>query len=272
MEGAAAYRGNGMYTKADLMRDLREMGLAPTDAVMIHSSMKAIGPVEGGADTVLDALMAYFAPGLLMMPTHTWAQMNERYNVFDRATEPACVGILPNLFMKRPGVVRSLHPTHSIAAYGPQAEAFVAGEENCTSPCTVGGCWHRLRSVGAKILLVGVTHTRNTYIHAVEEALDVPERLAEKPSAFIVVMPDGSRKTVWQHRHYNAKEPHVSEHYDKLMEGYFETGAAVRARLGDAACILCDCDAIYRTTERVLAHEINAFLDRDEIPAAWWRT
>ena len=260
-----------MYTKADLMDHLRQMGLKPTDAVMMHSSMKAIGDVEGGAETVLDALMEYFAPGLLMLPTHTWAQMNPSYNVFDPATEPACVGILPNLFMKRPGVVRSLHPTHSIAAYGPGAEAYIAGEENCTTPCSKGGCWERLRSIGAKILLVGVTHARNTYIHAVEECLDVPERLAQTPAYFTVIMPDGTKKEVIQYRHYNVNEPHVSEHFVKLHDGYLETGAAVETRLGNAKCLLCDCDAIYRTTERVLAHEINCFLDRDEIPAAWWR-
>ena len=123
-----------MYTKQNLKDHLRDMGLLPTDAVMIHSSMKAIGEVQGGADTVLDALMEYFAPGLLMLPTHTWAQMNETYNVFDPQTEPACVGILPNLFMKRPGVVRSLHPTHSIAAFGPSAQAYIDGEINCTTP------------------------------------------------------------------------------------------------------------------------------------------
>ena len=134
-----------MYTKADLIGHLQQMGLKPTDAVMIHSSMKAIGAVEGGADTVLDALMEYFAPGLLMLPTHTWAQMNPDYNVFDPKTEPACVGILPNLFMKRSGVVRSLHPTHSIAAYGPGAAQYIEGEENCTTPCSKGGCWEKLR-------------------------------------------------------------------------------------------------------------------------------
>lgn len=129
-----------MYTKQDLKNQLQEMGLQPTDAVMIHSSMKAIGEVEGGADTALDALMEYFAQGLLMMPAHTWAQMNAQYNVFDPAKEPACVGFLPNLFLKRPGVVRSLHPTHSMAAYGPAAADYVAGEENCTTPCAKDGC------------------------------------------------------------------------------------------------------------------------------------
>ena len=260
-----------MYTKEDLILHLQEMGLNPTDAVMVHSSMKSIGAVEGGADTVLDALMEYFAPGLLMLPTHTWDQMNPEYNVFDPKTEPACVGILPNLFMKRPGVLRSLHPTHSIAAYGPNAAEYIAGEENTLTPCAKEGCWGRLREIGAKVLLVGVTHARNTYIHAVEEFLDVPERLAQEPAYFTVIMPDGSHKQVVQYRHYNAEVPVVSEHFVKLHQGYLETGAAVEARFGDAKCILCDCVGIYRTTERVLAHQINCFLERDEIPAAWWR-
>ena len=108
-----------MYTKKDLLSDLHNMGLQSTDAVMVHSSMKSIGEVEGGADTVVDAFMEYFGEGLFMTPTHTWAQMSSSYSMFDPETEPACVGIIPNIFRKREGVVRSLHPTHSIAAYGP---------------------------------------------------------------------------------------------------------------------------------------------------------
>ena len=259
-----------MHTKQTLMRQLREMGLRPEDKVMMHSSMKAIGMVDGGADAVLDALMEYFEPGLIMMPAHTWAQMNDSYNVFDPAAEPSCVGLLSNMFMKRPGVVRSLHPTHSIAVWGRGAAAFAAGEENSTTPGTPGCCWNRLYSEGAKILLVGVTHVRNTYIHAVEEMLVVPERIADTPSEFHIVMPDGSRRQNLQYRHYNRFEPHVSEHYDKLKECYFETGAAKPASLGDAACILCDCGELYRVTRHVLSHQINALLELDEIPRSWW--
>ena len=49
-----------MYTKQDLIQCLKDMGLKSTDAIMVHSSMKAIGEVEGGADTVVDAFMEYF--------------------------------------------------------------------------------------------------------------------------------------------------------------------------------------------------------------------
>ena len=69
-----------MYTKQDLTAQIQAMGLRRTDAVMLHSSMKAIGEVEGGADTVLDAFMEYFSEGLFMTPAHTWAQMSEEYS------------------------------------------------------------------------------------------------------------------------------------------------------------------------------------------------
>ena len=55
------------YTKLDLLQDLADMGLTGQETILIHSSMKSIGPVDGGADTVLDALMEFFRPGLLLV-------------------------------------------------------------------------------------------------------------------------------------------------------------------------------------------------------------
>ena len=46
------------YTKQTLQQDLAAMGLTGTETILIHSSMKAIGVVEGGADTVLDVCIA----------------------------------------------------------------------------------------------------------------------------------------------------------------------------------------------------------------------
>ena len=116
------------YTKQTLQQDLAAMGLTGTETILIHSSMKSIGAVEGGADTVLDALMEFFAEGLLLLPTHTWQFIDQDHPVFDVRRSPCCVGILPELFRQRPGVVRSLHPTHSIAACGRGAAEYLAGD------------------------------------------------------------------------------------------------------------------------------------------------
>lgn len=262
------------YTKEILKQHLSDMGLTGKETIMIHSSMKSIGEVDGGVDTVVAALMEFFKDGLLLTPTHTWKQMSEEYNVFDRATEPACVGLIPNTFMKKVGVVRSLHPTHSIAAYGKRAEEYIKGEENATTPCPPEGCWGRLKDENAKILLLGVTHIRNTYIHSVEEMFDIPNRFTDKTTRFHIVMPDGSQKIVDMNRHTQIKRvgyiEEISDNFDKMKEGYFNTGAAKSVQFGDAECILCDAKKLYEVTGKILEKEMNCFIDREAIPSEWY--
>lgn len=259
-----------MYTRDDLKNAMKEMGIKPTDTLFIHSSMKSIGEVEGGADTVLDAWMEYMSEGLLMLPTHTWASMSEEHNIYDPETEHSCVGILTNLFMKRENVVRSLHPTHSIAAAGADSKEYIKGEENLTTPCAVGGCYDRLRERDGKILLLGVNHIRNTFIHSVEEVLNVPERLTEKPVLFQIKMPDGTLKESHMHRHYNKTTAHISEKYSKLEQAFYDNGVAKKVSFGDASCILCDARGIFEVTKKVLSHQINCLIELEEIPREWW--
>lgn len=259
-----------MYTKQDLKNAIREMGIGSTDTLIIHSSMKSIGEVLGGADTVLDSFMEYLMEGLLILPTHTWASMNGAHNEYDPNKEPSCVGILSNLFMKREGVVRSLHPTHSVAAFGKDSKEFIKGEEEITTPCAVGGCYDRLRERNGKILLLGVNHIRNTFIHSVEEVLQVPERLTEKPELFNIHMPDGSLKESYVYRHYNKKMAHISEVYTKLEKAFYDNYVAKQIKFGDATCILCDAKGIFEVTKKVLAHQINCLMELDEIPKEWW--
>lgn len=258
------------YSKAMLERQLEAMGLKRSDTVLVHSSMKAVGDVEGGAETVLDALMSYFSEGLVLMPSHTWAFMKEEGQIFDSKNSESCVGILTNLFLKRDGVVRSLHPTHSVAAYGNNAVEYIEGEEYCNTPCTPGGCYDRLRAVNGKILLIGVGHERNTFIHSVEEVLNVPNRLSDKPKLFYTVMPDGSLKGIYMRQHYNAFQPHISEDFVKLTEAFYQKGAARKSQFGEADCILCDACGVFEITRHVLAPEPECLVTRKEISPERW--
>ncbi|MDE6700020.1 MAG: AAC(3) family N-acetyltransferase [Acetatifactor sp.] len=259
------------YTKSDLKRQLQDMGLQGDETILIHSSMKAIGSVEGGADAVLDALMEFFRDGLLLLPTHTWKTVHEEQPVFDVKREDACVGILPNLFMRRDGVIRSAHPTHSMAGYGRDAKAYLAGEELCNTPCTPGGCYDRLRSVAGKILLIGVGHERNTYIHSVEEVLNVPNRLSAKPMKLQVIMADGTVRDVYMRKHYNPDQPHISEDFVKLTQAFLDCGAAENFLFGSADCILCDAGKIFEVTRHVLAPDPECLITCREIAEDRWK-
>ena len=168
-----------MVNKGDVYALLSGLGVKSSDTVMIHTSMRAIGGVEGGCDGLIDAFCEYLSDGLFLIPTHTWANVNREQPIYDvRSTEP-CIGALPTVAAFRYDGVRSLHPTHSVAAFGKRASEFVKGEEKASTPCTEGGAWRRLYDEDAWILLLGVGLDKNTYIHAVDEILDLDGKLGE---------------------------------------------------------------------------------------------
>src|SRR5690554_2350818 len=204
-----------MFTKKQLLEQISALGIQPADTLLVHSSMKAIGEVEGGADTVLDAFIEYLQDGLLILPTHTWWQINSEYNVFDVVNEPTCVGILTELFRKRPGVIRSWHPTHSVAAIGKDAADYVKGEEAFDTPCPREGCYGKLYDRKAKILFIGCGLRRNTTIHGVEEWNNVPNRLTKEHQLLWIKTPTGEMIERPMYRHA-APISDVSANYGKL--------------------------------------------------------
>ncbi len=262
--------GSSMYTKHDLIDSIFKIGILPTDTLLVHSSMKAIGEVEGGADTVLDAFIEYFDDdGLLIFPTHTWDQINDEYNVFNPMTEPSCVGLLTNLFRKRPGVVRSLHPTHSVAALGKDATLYTAGEEFFDTPCSRNGCWGKLYDRKAKILFLGCSLKKNTFIHFVEEWNDIPNRLTEKPRKLKIVTPDGKEldRTLFSHYFPNGD---ISFNYDKMLDPFLHYQIAKKGMIGDAESYLCNAVKMAEITTKYLKINPKLFEDGNPIPEEWY--
>ena len=190
-----------MYTKQDLIYDLEKLGVQRTGTLMVHLSYKAIGDVEGRGDAVLDALSEYMQPGLLVLQGHTWDNVGDRNPVMDVLHTPTCVGMLTEMFRKRPGVFRSLHPTHSLLALGTEAEEFISGEEKMNTPCGEKGAYYKLWQQNAQILLIGVNFTRNTYIHGIEEWDGAEGSISEKKTDLYVINEQGQRIYTPQYRH-----------------------------------------------------------------------
>lgn len=259
-----------MYTKKEIINHLSNIGIKPEDTLLVHSSMKAIGDVEGGAETVLDAFIEYMKPGLLIFPTHTWKQISDTYNVFNPKTEPSCVGILTNLFMKRPGVIRSLHPTHSVAAIGKDAESYTKGEEQWGTPCARQGCWGKLYDRKAKILFLGCTLKRNTYLHGVEEWQKIPVRLTEKPQNLKIITADEQiiDRPLYRHHHPVID---VSENYDKMEEPFLHNGIIKKGMIGDANSYLCDAVGMADLTSSFLLRNPDLFGDSLPVPVEWYK-
>jgi aminoglycoside 3-N-acetyltransferase len=252
-----------MYTKQSLINQMHEMGLSPIGTLLMHSSMKSIGIVDGGANTVLDALSEFMAEGLLVLPTHTWLNINASHPRFYVRDSPVCVGILPELFRKRQGVIRSWHPTHSVAVLGKDAEEFVAGDERFDTPCARGSVWGKLLDRKASIILVGVDLRRNTFIHGIEEWLDIPGRLTDSHEPLITVLSDGTEIPVPSRRHCGLS---WSMHFWKVEEILLRRGAMRLGRLGDAEVRICDTLKLTKVLVPMLRDNPQLFSDNESLP------
>ena len=205
-----------MLTREDIHQFLRHIGVRADSTVLVHTSMRSLGPVEGGCDGLIDSFTSYLTDGLFLVPTHTWANVNRSNPLYDVKTTAPCIGALPTVAAFRKDGIRSLHPTHSVAAFGKKAKEFVVGEEDSQTPCPKGGVWARLCAENTVILLLGVGLNRNTYIHAVDEILDLPDRLGE-PYTVTVVDYDGKRMAHSFRPHHNAGSEYF-ENYRKPLE------------------------------------------------------
>lgn len=225
-----------MHTKESLIKDIERLGIDKCGTLLVHSSMKSIGEVEGGADTVLDTLSEYMKEGLLVLPTHTWSYINANNPKFYVLSSPSCIGILPEIFRKRPEVIRSYHPTHSVAALGRDAAEFTADDYKFDTPCARGSSWGKLLDRKAKIMLIGVDLRRNTFIHGIEEWLDIKGRLTDTHEQLYTVLNDGMEISVPSRRHIG----HTSERYERVETILEAEGAMYKGRFGNATVRICD--------------------------------
>ena len=229
-----------MFTKEHRKKQLAELGLCQNDTVTVHTSMKAIGEVEGGADTVIDAFCETLCEGLFLVPTHTWANVGRSQPVYDVRSTPACIGALPRTAATRRDGYRSLHPTHSLWGHGKGAEEYLRGEEAFCTPCAPTSAYGRLAEVGAKILLIGVGNDKNTFIHAVEEMADVPNRLSSEPLSLTVIDHNGNAIPVSMHRHFCTETNDVSRYFVNFEPALVACGAQTLGKLGNAQVRVVD--------------------------------
>jgi aminoglycoside 3-N-acetyltransferase len=224
-----------MHNTKTFLNDLTALGIDPQGTLMVHLAYKAIGEPEGKGAAVLDALEEYMKPGLLVLPSHTWRNVGAENPVMDVLYTPTCVGYLTEVFRRRPGVCRSLHPTHSLAALGEDAEAFLSGEEKIEYPCGKGGAYYKLWERDAQILLIGVNFTRNTFIHGIEDWDGAEGSISPEKTDLYVINKEGRRLYTPQYRHCArlGSETFVKLEPDALAEGILAIG-----RFGNAAARL----------------------------------
>jgi aminoglycoside 3-N-acetyltransferase len=263
-----------MYDSDSLTADLRALPLPEGAILLLHSGMRSLGPVQGGADAVISALRAALGPGgTLLAPAfttdlidpYTWPvppppEERERrmaqMPAFDPATSPPHrMGAIANALWRTPGALRSRHPVTSWVGVGPRAEELLADQplddpEGRQGP--VGRAWQ----ADAWILLLGVDHDANTSVHLAESLLEMPH-LLELPDRW----PDDSQGArVWREVRKTTK---CSDGFVKLRLPLQRVGVLQTGRVGDASVQLMRAQELVEVAVALLSEDPVALLCDD---------
>ncbi len=236
-------------TRNDIVRGLRRIGIGPGSVLVVHGSLRSFGHVVGGAETVITALQETVEPrGLVIMPVHSNSLAGRPgIRPFDPESSPGETGRVPEVFRHQPGVLRSLHPTHSVAAWGDRAKELIADHEH-RSPVGRDSPLHRAAQWGGEVLQFGVGHGTNTTLHLAEVLagvpyLQVPYRQAWGKTALIRRM-DGSVEEVGM---VNGEQPACSAGFVAIEPLLEQRGLTRETRIGRSRVRLTPAEPMLRT-------------------------
>lgn len=199
-------------TAESLARDLRALGLAAGQAVIVHVALSKLGWTVGGGQTIIHALMDVLTPeGTLVMPAQTadnsepahwrnppvpetwWPVIRAHTPPYDPQTTPtAYLSAVAEIFRGFPHVMRSRHPMISFTAWGAGAQEIVR-EQTLEAPIGDDSPIARLAEMDGRVLLLGVDHSVNTALHLAEHRARITHRVERQGSA---VWMNGQRRWV----------------------------------------------------------------------------
>ncbi len=158
-----------VLTQDHIAIHLRRLGVQPGDVLMIHSSLRSMGHVVGGAPTVVDALLEVLGPtGTLVGPSFNYETALDPNFVLDLPNTPSDMGAIADEIRRRAGNNRSRHLTHSVSAIGRHAQTIVTAPG--PTAWSADGPLGTVFKLNGRFLLLGVTYQSFTACHLLEVA------------------------------------------------------------------------------------------------------
>jgi aminoglycoside 3-N-acetyltransferase len=253
-----------MWSRKELARDFRALGVSEGNVVMLHASARRVGEVAGGPDQIHLALRdALGAAGTLMMyvgcPSYyddvgrgvltaeREREVLEKHPAFDPLTTRSARshGILVEFFRTFPGTLVNHHIAR-FAAAGAHA-AHLLADHPWDFPYGADTPLDRFRTLGGRILLLGSDHDEVTFLHYVEHMVEFPDK---KISRYRVPY-DIDGRLVWREvaevntagdgAHANWPD----RFFARLVDGYLESTGNRGGRVGNAPAFLIDACTLY---------------------------
>jgi len=185
-------RAPGLVTREQIAVDVRQLGVAAGDTVMLHAAVGSIGWIVGGPDRILEAILAALGEAGTLMMYAGWdgspydvtlgaPELPEPLKVawppYDPRTARAVRewGVLSEYLRTWAGTRRSDHPDSSFVAIGRRAEELTA-DHPLQYGMGPGSPLAKLCEVGGKVLLLGSPLANVTLLHHAEHLADVSEK------------------------------------------------------------------------------------------------
>ncbi len=170
-------------TASEIKTSLRELGVQAGDVVLVQSAMRTMGYVEGGAKSVVDALLELLEPnGTLVVPTFAFAHEAEEDPIVDPAADHSEMGIITETARLYPDARRSTAFRHSVAAFGRRSQVLAENAPEL-SPFDLRSSFGVMAALNTQVILLGVTYSSSTSHHFAEFVCEVPYRQATSRSA-----------------------------------------------------------------------------------------
>jgi aminoglycoside 3-N-acetyltransferase len=279
-----------MYARQQLGVDLRSLGIAPGDVVMVHASVRAVGEVAGGPDEIHLALKdALTADGTLLMyagcpryvdevgrgnltPSEE-AEVRDKLPPFDPETARSARdhGILVEFLRTWPETRVNRHVARFVA-WGRKADHLFSSQP-WNYAFGHDSALDRFAALDGRILLLGCDHDTVTFLHYVEHIADIPGR---RVARFKIPMAENGTRVWRDMEEFDTSGAGVHANWPdrffaRLVDGYLSATGNRGGPVGDAWCYLLSARELLRFARPLME---RVAVDRDaaaglaELPAA----
>lgn len=249
----------------NIKKNLQRIGLENGMIVYVHSSMSSFGYVRGGHDSVINPILNIIGnEGTIVMPTFT-----HKTDIFNPENTKSWTGAISESLRYKKNSIRSVHPTHSVAAFGALASEITKGHEKSKSPFDEKSPFHKLANKESYILMLGTEN--NSMIHYVQNKVNFPNLFLEgifdckyilnekiKSMKTKIHHPDGSIKYIC-----NGKECSDVEFLIKMYNNlkFEERDYMKTVKIGKATCHLINTQDFVKEATKYLKDNIKRYKD-----------
>ena len=249
-----------MHSREIISNDLRSLGLKEGDVVIVHSSLSSMGSVDGGAETVILALEDVIgSEGTLLFPAFTYASVYGG-EAYDPQNTKVCVGKIPETFRSMPEVIRSFHPTHSVAARGKYADEITRDHKLDNTPLGKNSPYAKLAKYNAKILMLGCSLNSTSYMHALEEEAKVPYALTPAPVVYKIKDGENVYEKEYFKHNFSRKIAPVAQKYARCIDVIKEGEDYFVGEIHGAKSYLIDAVALHDAALKKMAEDPYYFV------------